>query len=131
MNELEPLLKFIGLVVGTVTGVWGLARLVVAPLKKRYTAWRLKHPAFREKVLDALNVISDRMDQLDDFQAAMLRERLESAYTVYAIDMQWCPTGEKHMLVELYDLYTSRGWNHINKRYREIIMALPEHPPND
>lgn len=129
MNEGD--FKTIGIIVGSISGAIGLAKLVVTPVIRRYRTWRHNHPRFRSIVLRTLKELQIGMDRNDDYNAALLRERLESAYTVYVLQMGWCPSGEKRMLMDLFDLYIANGWNHINKRYKETIDALPEERTNE
>lgn len=127
MTEID--FKALGVTVGAISGVIGLVKLVVQPLVKAWKRHRERHPPFRRTVLKALDELQTGMKQNDDYNAALLRERLESAYTVYVLQMGWCPSGEKRMLMDLFEMYTDRGWNHLNKRYRETIEALPETAP--
>ena len=143
----EDVWKLASLVIGVISGAIGLAKLVFLPAWKAWRKWRETHPPFRKRMLrglermeEQLNATGDqaranmlslaRLEEAvtrnDEYFSAMLRERLESAYTVYAIRMGWCPSGEKRMLMDLFDLHESRGWNHVNRRYREIIASLPE-----
>lgn len=140
-------LQDVGLIV-SITG--GLTALIARPAYAKYKKWREKNPPFRKTMLRTLEQLeiklntleakaganSDALSRLEatassntEYAEAMLRERLESAYTVYAIKMGWCPSGEKRMLMDLFRLHESRGWNHINKKYREVIANLPESEP--
>lgn len=128
----------------------GLTALIARPAYAKYKKWREKNPPFRKTMLRTLEQMEIKLNTLEakaganadtlsrleatassntEYAEAMLRERLESAYTVYAIKMGWCPSGEKRMLMDLFRLHESRGWNHINKKYREIIANLPESEP--
>lgn len=119
--------KEIGIVVGTISGVIGLATLVIAPLVKAHRRWREKHPPFRKTVLTALKHLEEGQRSSEDFAAALLRERLESAFVVYVQEMGWCPSGEKRRLHELYKFYESKGWGDlVDKKQKDIILALPE-----
>ena len=129
MQEVD--FKAVGVTVGAITGCIGLTKLVIQPLIKAWKRYRELHPPFRKTVLRSLEQLQKDMKRNDDYNAALLRERLESAYTVYVLRMGWCPSGEKRMLMDLFDLYTERGWNHLNKRYQEHIMALPETAPDE
>lgn len=133
----------VGIVVGTITIIKGV-QAGWSWYKKR----RIANPPFRRRMLnaiermelkinanesrsiaagDALQRLEANVVKTDEYFSAMLRERLESAYTIYVLQMGWCPSGEKRMLMDLFELHEARGWNHINKKYKEAIANLPEH----
>lgn len=141
-------LQEVGLIV-SISG--GVTALVIRPLYAKYKKWREKNPPFRRTMLRTLERMTVQINELEtkagdnsaalsrlettanvneEYFEAMLRERLESAYTIYAVKMGWCPSGEKRMLVDLFELHAKRGWNHIDKKYSEIIMNLPETDPS-
>lgn len=119
-------LKQLGIAVGAVAGTIGLIKLIFGPLIDARKRWKEAHPPYRKTVLRTLKELKDYQSRFDDYNAAMLRERLESAYTVYVLEMGWCPASEKRNLQELFEIYENLGWNHIDSRNREIIMSLPE-----
>lgn len=119
--------KEIGIVVGTIGGIIGLVKLVVAPLVKAHKQWREKHPPFRKTVLATLKHLEIGQRSSEDFNAALLRERLESAYVVYVMEMGWCPSSQKRRLNELFKFYESKGWGDlIDTKQKDAILALPE-----
>jgi hypothetical protein len=122
--------KELGIIVGTIGGIIGLCKVVVMPLVKSYQRWRVSHPPFKRTVLSTLKQLKKGQEGFDDFNAALLRERLESAYTIYFLEMGWCPSGEKRLIKELFDIYEKRGWNHIDLKHRESMMSLPESKEN-
>lgn len=122
--DTEELILDLGKVVAAVMTIIGFGTL----LRKWWTAWRVNHPPFKAEVRDALKALRDGQTRFDDYNAALLRDRLESSYTIYVKMMGWCPVTVKRTLMDLFALYQERGWNHINKRYCEDIMELPERP---
>lgn len=117
--------KSIGTVIATITGAIGLLALI----KKGCNAWRDKHPSFKRVVLKNLEHLKDGQKKFDDFNAAMLRERLESLYNVYVLEMGWCPRSAKQNIRALFDLYAEKYGNssdHLSLKNRDKIMELPE-----
>lgn len=114
--------KSLGIVAGAVATTYGL----ISAIKKAYAKWREKHPTFRRTVLTALEELKQGQRELEDYNAAMLRERLESAYTVYVKEMGWCPSGQKRMVLQLFEIYEEKGWNHLSDCYKQEITDLPE-----
>lgn len=142
----QEAIRFLIVVIGGVVSVISIWRALIAGWKA-FRKWRETHPSFRRTMLrtlerleiqvneldaqaktnrDALERLEGSVARSDEYFSAMLRERLESAYTMYAVRMGWCPSGEKRMLMDLFELHESRGWNHINQKYKEIIADLPE-----
>lgn len=142
----KEMIRFVILVIGGVVSLITIWRALVAGWTV-FRKWREKNPPFRKTMLRTLEQVEIKLNTLEakaganadalfrlesvaasntEYAEIMLRERLESAYTVYAIQMGWCPSGEKRMLMDLFRLHESRGWNHINKKHREIIASLPE-----
>ena len=121
-------IKSVGTIIATITGAIGL----VALIKKSFKTWRLKHPSFKRTVLQNLEHLKDGQRKFDDFNAVMLRERLESLYNVYVLEMGWCPRSAKQNIRALFDL-TQRSTgavlttsDHLMIKNRDKIMELPE-----
>lgn len=126
----EQNLKTLGLILSTATGIMAFLKLIFVPLKNAYGRWRIKNPPFKRTVLRQLEKLSTELEsnrlEYEDYFAALIRERLESAYTIYVLRLGWCPIGEKSMLMELFDMYSAKGFNHLSVNYKEKIQALPE-----
>jgi hypothetical protein len=118
--------KDIGIMVGTISGIIALIKLVIMPIAKAWRKWREKHPPFRRTVLQALEQLQNGQTINEDFMVAFLRERLEDAYVKYVLDMGWCPSREKRLLGDLFKISEAKGWDHLDERHRELIMSLPE-----
>lgn len=115
-----------GTIIATITGTIGL----VALIRKSWNNWKEKHPTFRRTVLKSLDQIKEGQRRFDDFNAAMLRERMESVYNVYVLEMGWCPRSAKINISKLFELYKERFGSDIEDvlvdRNLEVIMDLPE-----
>lgn len=129
MDQWEDQLKRMAGVATAAMAIWAVIKLVFQPLVKRIKRYRQEHPHFRRTVMQALRELQDGQKRFDDYNAAILRERIESAYTLYVLMMGWCPTGEKKMLAELFELLKQTDWDYMGEKYRAEIMALPVSPP--
>lgn len=123
------LLKHIVLVISLFSGAIGLWKLVFLPLWNWWKKYRVKNPSFRKSVLLSLQRLELGLKKNDDYTAALIRERLESAYTIYVLTLGWCPSGEKRMLMDLFALYEEGGHNHLDLQYKNKILVLPEVEP--
>lgn len=128
MSEPGPMehLKAWGTIIATISGTIGL----IALIRKGWNNWKSRHPTFRRSVLKSLEQIRNGQKEFEDFNAAMLRERLESIYNVYVLEMGWCPLSAKQNIRALFDLYKSKFGCQVEDvlidRNKEMIMSLPE-----
>lgn len=127
MSTPDPVdsIKTWGTIVATITATAGL----IALIRKGWNSWRNKHPTFRRAVIKGIEELKDGQRKFDDFNAAMLRERLESLYNVYVLEMGWCPRSAKQNIRRLFELYCERfgdDTDNLILRNRDKIMDLPE-----
>ncbi len=127
MQTPDPMdhVKSIGTIIGTVTGVLGL----IALIKKAWRSFREKHPTFKYTVIKDLRQIKEGQKRFEYFNAAMLRERLESIYNVYVLEMGWCPRSAKQNIALLFDLYCENfggDCDALTLHNKEVVMGLPE-----
>lgn len=120
--------KDLGAIAGSILSIVAVIKLIIMPIAKAWRKWREAHPPFKKTVLLALKELKEGQAGFDDFNAAMLRERLEDAYIQYVLDMGWCPSREKRLLAELFKLSKSKGWDieHLDEKHYQLIMNLPE-----
>lgn len=127
MQTPDPMeqLETAGKIIGMITGAIGL----IALIRKGWKSWREKHPTFRSTVLQSLEQIKQGQRKFDDFNAAMLRERLESLYNLYVLEMGWCPRSSKKNIALLFKLYDERFGDKADTlfpRFHAAIIELPE-----
>ena len=94
-------------------GLIGFYRLVVKPI---------------HDIKSSVKAVDDKVVVVQDDVADMQCDRLNQAYDYY-VHKGFCPKDAKDRLSDMCDKYCKRGRNHIAPHYREILLNLPDNPP--
>lgn len=99
----------------------GICAIITAAVKAKRAlkARRQKETEFREKVLKALEGITEDVANIEGEILTQAHEQL--------IKQGWCSADRKQSLQARYESYKAKGRNHLKQHYIEEIIALPEH----
>ena len=79
--------------------------------------------------IDALIVKVDNLERkVEANQAEYVRDRLQTLHEKYCNELGWASAEEKRRIVDWYEEYRARGYNHLSDSYAEDIIHLPESP---
>jgi len=111
--------------VAVVTAVGVIYGWVVRPIKKQQELDKQQS----EKIDKLVVAVEDLKKQVDANQAEYVRDRLQTLHEKYCNELGWASAEEKRRIVDWYEDYRRRGYNHLAETYAEDIVKLPERPP--
>lgn len=122
LDKIKQAALWVGAVLSAIAGVV----LMVKNIRK----WREENPSFKRRMMKAVERLTDLTEDMqkesEERFVVQTKMDLERSYTLYVRRLGWCPPGDKSALLELYDLYSGKGYNHLAANYKERIEALPE-----
>lgn len=74
--------------------------------------------------------VEELKKQVDANQAEYVRDRLQTLRERYRNELGWASAEEKRRILDWYEEYSKRGYNHLATTYAEDIMNLPEKAPS-
>lgn len=116
----EILTAFVALI-GAVAVIYGW---VVRPFKKQAELDK----AQGEKIDGLIKSVEELKKQVDEHQTEYVRDRLQTLHERYVNELGWASAEEKRRIIDWYDSYKAKGYNHLSQTYTEDIMSLPERP---
>ena len=111
--------------VAVVTAVGVIYGWVIRPIRKQQELDKIQS----EKIDKLVVAVENLKKQVDENQAEYVRDRLQTLHERYCSELGWASAEEKRRVVDWYDSYSRRGYNHLAATYAEDIMKLPERPP--
>ena len=111
--------------VAVVTAVGVIYGWVVKPIKRQQELDKLQS----EKIDKLVVAVDELKKQVDANQAEYVRDRLQTMHEKYCNELGWASAEEKRRIVDWYEDYRRRGYNHLAETYAEDIVKLPERPP--
>lgn len=111
--------------VAVVTAVGVIYGWVIKPIKRQQELDKLQS----EKIDKLVVAVEDLKKQVDANQAEYVRDRLQTMHEKYCNELGWASAEEKRRIVDWYEDYRRRGYNHLAETYAEDIVKLPERPP--
>ena len=79
--------------------------------------------------IDSLITKVDNLEKkVDANQAEYVRDRLQTMHEKYCNELGWASAEEKRRIVDWYEDYRNRGYNHLAESYADDIIKLPEKP---
>lgn len=111
--------------VAVVTAVGVIYGWVVRPIRKQQELDKQQS----EKIDKLVIAVEDLRKQVDANQAEYVRDRLQTLHERYCNELGWASADEKRRIVDWYEEYSQRGYNHLATTYAEDILKLPERPP--
>lgn len=111
--------------VAVVTAVGVIYGWVIKPIKRQQELDKLQS----EKIDKLVVAVDELKKQVDANQAEYVRDRLQTMHEKYCNELGWASAEEKRRIVDWYEDYRRRGYNHLAETYAEDIVKLPERPP--
>ena len=74
--------------------------------------------------------VDELRKQVDEHQAEYVRDRLQTLHERYCNELGWVSASEKRRIIDWYEEYRKRGYNHLADTYAEDILKLPEKAPS-
>lgn len=108
--------------VGTIYG-W-----VIRPIKQSILHQQELDKQQTSKIDELKHMIEDLSKRVDSNQAEYIRDRLQTLREHYCHEVGWASIEEKRRIVEWYEDYRRRGFNHLSESYIHDIESLPERP---
>jgi len=79
--------------------------------------------------IDELIVKVDNIEKkVESNQAEYVRDRLQTLHERYCNELGWASSEEKRRIIDWYEEYRKRGYNHLSASYADDIIKLPEKP---
>lgn len=97
---------------------------VIRPFKKQAELDRIQG----EKIDGLIESVNELKKQVDNHQTEYVRDRLQTLHERYVNELGWASAEEKRRIVDWYDEYRAKGYNHLSQTYTQDIMNLPEKP---
>ena len=108
--------------VGTIYG-W-----VIRPIKQSIQHQQELDQQQTKKIDEVKTMIEDLSKRVDSNQSEYVRDRLETLREHYCYEVGWASAEEKRRIIEWYESYRARGFNHLSESYVKDIEKLPERP---
>lgn len=108
--------------VGALAVIYGW---VIRPFKKQAELDREQG----RKIDDLIASVNELKKQVDEHQTEYVRDRLQTMHERYVNELGWASAEEKRRIVDWYDAYRAKGYNHLSQTYAQDIMSLPEKAP--
>lgn len=108
--------------VGTIYG-W-----VIRPIKQSIQHQQELDKKQTDKIDELKKMIEDLSKRMDSNQSEYIRDRLETLREHYCYEVGWATAEEKRRVIEWYESYRKRGYNHLASNYVKDIENLPERP---
>lgn len=118
---LKELLTAIVAIFGAIGVIYGW---IVRPLKKQAERDREQ----TEKIDELIGKVNALEEKVEANQAEYVRDRLQTLHERYVNELGWASAEEKRRIVDWYDEYRARGYNHLSSSYADDIIRLPEKP---
>lgn len=118
---IKELLTAIVAIVGAIGVIYGW---VIRPFKKQAELDKEQ----TKKIDKIVQCIEDLRRQVDDNQAEYVRDRLQTLHEKYVNELGWASPEEKRRVVDWYETYKRKGYNHLADTYADDIIHLPERP---
>lgn len=83
-----------------------------------------------EEQCKEIKELKNTLRRVDENNADLLRDRLETLYQVY-MKQGWCAPAEKQRVIHMYETYRARGYNHLAEHNEQDILNLPNTPPEE
>lgn len=97
---------------------------VIRPFKKQAELDRDQ----TEKLDNLIKCVETLKKQVDDNQAEYVRDRLQTLHEKYCNELGWASAEEKRRIIDWFEVYRKRGYNHLSDSYADDIIRLPEKP---
>lgn len=82
---------------------------------------------------DKIDMLIEKVESIDQrveaHQAEYVRDRLQTLHNKYCSELGWASAEEKRRVIDWYEEYKRRGYNHLAETYADDIIRLPECPP--
>ena len=108
-------------IIGAVGVIYGY---VIRPFKKQAELDRLQTEKI-DKLIAKVEAIDKRVETN---QAEYVRDRLQTLHNRYCSELGWASAEEKRRVIDWYEEYRKRGYNHLAETYADDIIRLPEKP---
>ena len=129
-NFVSFFLQIKEILVATVAAAGAIAAIygwIVKPFKKQ-----IELDKKQSEKIDELIVKVDNLEKkVEANQAEYVRDRLQTLHNRYCSELGWASAEEKRRVIDWYEEYCKRGYNHLAKSYAEDIIRLPEQPPKN
>ena len=70
--------------------------------------------------------VNDLEKQVEANQAELVHDRLQTLHEKHCYELGWCSATEKSRIIEWYNDYHAKGYNHLVDTYVDDISKLPE-----
>ena len=118
---LKELLTAIVAIFGAIGVIYGW---IIRPFRKQAELDREQG----RKIDELINKVDNLEKKVDANQAEYVRDRLQTLHEKYCNELGWASAEEKRRLVDWYEDYRRRGYNHLAESYATDIIKLPESP---
>lgn len=120
---MKELLTAIVAIVGAIGVIYGW---VIRPFRKQAEMDREQ----TAKIDSLINKVDALENRVKANQAEYVRDRLQTLHNKYCTELGWVSADEKRRIIEWYESYRERGYNHLAESYADDILRLPEKPQN-
>ena len=118
----KELLTAVVALVGAIAVIYGW---LIKPIRKQQDLDRVQS----QKIDELIKSVQDLRKEVTDNQAVYVRDRLQTLHERYCNELGWASAEEKRRVVDWYEEYRKRGFNHLAESYADDIIKLPEKPP--
>ena len=118
---LKELLTAIVAIFGAIGVIYGW---IIRPFKKQA---ELDQEQGR-KIDELIGKVDSLEMKVERNQAEYVRDRLQTLHERYCNELGWASPEEKRRIIDWYDDYRARGYNHLSASYADDIIHLPEKP---
>ncbi len=108
--------------VGAIAVIYGW---VVRPFKKQAELDRIQG----KKIDELIDSVKELKERFDNHQVEYVRDRLQTLHERHVNELGWASAEEKRRIIDWYDKYREKGYNHLSSTYAQDILNLPEKPP--
>ena len=114
VTAIVALVGAVGIIVG-----W-----IVRPIKKQQELDKVQN----QKIDEIIASIEHLKKQVEANQCEYVRDRLQTLREHYCREIGWATAEEKRRIIEWYESYRAKGFNHLSTNYVHDIESLPEYP---
>lgn len=133
--SIDTALKISAALTGAILGWMAVLRPTWSCIKARrqkrrdaITATLKADEEYRQAVISKLDALDKRISVLDCSIAELQRDSIEHSYCMFALEHKYCPSGAKEAILNMFESYRARGYNHIARTRIDELLALPEFP---